>query len=94
MYDGINERAAGLLPSSWLTWKTPRISDELRSIFIRMVMGEYLKCYRCDSCGARFIVNKEPARKYNIISYECPACHFSHQVAEDDSFLKAMVSEG
>jgi len=78
------------LTEDWLTVKN---SDDLRSIFIRTVMGDYLKCYRCDSCGARFIVNKEPGRKYNVISYKCPACHFSHQVAEDDSFLKAMVSE-
>ena len=56
-------------------------------------MGDYLKCYRCDKCGAKFIVNKEPCRKYYITLYECPACHFSHQVTEDDSFLKAMVSE-
>ena len=74
-------------------WRTVKYSDDLRSIFIRTVMGDYLKCYRCDSCGARFIVNKEPCRKYHVISYKCPACHFSHQVNEDDSFLKAMVSE-
>ncbi len=75
-------------------WKITRNTDELRSIFIRKVMGDYLKCYRCDSCGAKFIVNKEPARKYNVTSYGCPACHFSFQVTEDDSFLKAMVSDG
>ncbi len=74
-------------------WQTVKTSDELRSIFIRTVMGDYLKCYRCDNCGARFIVNKEPCRKYHVISYKCPACHFSYQVTEDDSFLKAMVSK-
>ncbi|GAG26715.1 unnamed protein product [marine sediment metagenome] len=42
------------------SWQTVKYSDELRSIFIRTVMGDYLKCYRCDSCGTRFIVNKEP----------------------------------
>lgn len=74
-------------------WQTVKTSDELRSIFIRTVMGDYLKCYRCDTCGARFIINKEPYRKYHVISYKCPACHYSHQITEDDSFLKAMVSE-
>ena len=74
-------------------WQTVKTSDELRSMFIRTVMGDYLKCYRCDNCGARFIVNKEPCRKYHVISYKCPACHFSYQVTEDDSFLKAMVSK-
>ena len=74
-------------------WYSSHNSTELRSLFVSKVMGDYLKCYRCDSCGARFIVNKEPCRKYNVISYECPACHFIHQVTEDDSFLKTMVSE-
>ena len=78
------------LAGDWLTVKHP---DDLRSIFIRTVLGDYLKCYRCDSCGARFIVNKEPCHKYHVISYKCPACHFSYQVTEDNSFLKAMVSE-
>jgi len=74
-------------------WYTSHNITELRSLFVSKVMGDYLKCYRCDSCGARFIVNKEPARKYYITFYKCPACHYSHQVTEDDSFLKAMVSD-
>ena len=74
-------------------WYASHNTTELRSLFVSKVMGDYLKCYRCDSCGAKFIVNKEPCRKYNVISYKCPACHFSHQVTEDDSFLKAMISE-
>ncbi len=44
------------------TWLTVKTSDDLRSIFIRTVMGDYLKCYRCDSCGARFIVYKYACR--------------------------------
>ena len=74
-------------------WYASHNTTELRSLFVSKVMGDYLKCYRCDSCGARFIVNKEPCRKYYITLYECPACHSSYQVTEDDSFLKAMVSE-
>ena len=74
-------------------WHTSHNTTELRSLFVSKVMGDYLKCYRCDSCGARFIVNKELGRKFNVISYKCPACHFIYQVTEDDSFLKAMVSE-
>ncbi len=74
-------------------WYAYHNTTELRSLFVSKVMGDYLKCYRCDSCGARFIVNQEPCHKYHVISYKCPACHFSHKVIEDDSFLKAMVSE-
>jgi len=74
-------------------WYSSSDASALRSMFVSKVMGDYLKCYRCDVCGARFIVNKEPYQKYNVISYECPAYHYSHQITEDDSFLKAMVSE-
>jgi len=56
-------------------------------------MGDYLKCFRCDTCGARFIVNKEPHNKFYSNYYQCPACHFWYGVKEDNSFLKAMVSD-
>jgi len=75
------------------SWKVTQNSDELRSIFVRQIMGDFLRCYRCDSCGARFIVNREPQKEFGKTSYECPACHFSLDVTEDDSFLKAMVSK-
>ena len=56
-------------------------------------MGDYLKCYRCDSCGAQFIVNRDPHYKFYSNEHYCPACHFSLGVKGDDSLLKAMVSE-
>lgn len=74
-------------------WHISKNADEMRSLFIRTVMGDYLKCYRCDYCGARFIVNKEPHYKFYGNEYYCPACHYSLGVKEDDSFLKALVSE-
>ena len=74
-------------------WYLPKNADEMRSLFIRKVMGDYLKCYRCDSCGAKFITNKKPTNKYFGNGYYCPACHNWYAVKEDDSFLKALVSE-
>jgi hypothetical protein len=74
-------------------WSTSRTAEDLRSIFVQNVMGDYLKCFRCDSCGARFIVNKEPHHKYYSDFYQCPACHLSLSVKADDMFLKAMISE-
>ena len=74
-------------------WHISKNADEMRSLFVRTVMGDYLKCYRCDSCGARFIVNKEPHYKFYGNEYYCPACHYSLGVKEDDSFLKTLVSE-
>lgn len=74
-------------------WYLPKNADEMRSLFVRMVMGDYLKCFRCDSCGAKFITNKKPKDKFLSNGYYCPACHNWYAVKEDDSFLKAMVSE-
>ncbi|MFC2019350.1 cell division protein ZapB [Chloroflexota bacterium] len=74
-------------------WYVNKNADDMRSLFVRTVMGDYLKCFRCDTCGARFITNKEPKHKYFGNGYYCPACHNSYAVKEDDSFLKALVSE-
>ncbi|MFC2013481.1 coiled-coil domain-containing protein [Chloroflexota bacterium] len=74
-------------------WHLSKSSADMRSIFIRTVMGDYLKSFRCDSCGAKFITNKKPANKYLGNDYYCPACHYSYAVKEDDSFLKVLVSE-
>jgi len=79
-----------LLDKGWCTSKTP---EDLRSAFIRHVMGDYLKCFRCDNCKARFIVNTDPHYKYSSNYYECPACHSSYGIKGDDAFLRAMVSE-
>jgi len=74
-------------------WHTTKEPSDLRSLFVRIVLGDYLKCFRCSNCGASFIVNREP--RYQFISnyYVCPACHCSSDVQGDDGFLKAMVSE-
>ena len=36
-------------------WYLSKNADEMRSLFVRMVMGDYIKCFRCDACGAKFI---------------------------------------
>ena len=74
-------------------WHLSKSAEDMRSLFIRTVMGDYLKSFRCDFCGAKFIINKKPANKYLGNGYYCPACHYSYAVREDDSFLKALVSE-
>jgi len=74
-------------------WHLSQSSADMRSLFIRTVMGGYLKSFRCDACGAKFITNKKPADKYLGNGYYCPVCHYSYAVKEDDSFLKALVSE-
>ncbi len=79
-----------LAESGWVMTKT---LDDLRGYFVSTIMGDYLKCFRCDSCGAQFIVNKEHQNEFYGNQYYCPACHFSLGVKPDDSFIKAMVSE-
>jgi len=79
-----------LLDTGWLVSKKP---EDMRSLFVSSVMGDYLKCFRCDSCGAKFIVNRDPQRKFFGQEYCCPICNYSFAVKPDDSFLRAMVSE-
>ena len=74
-------------------WHLSKSAADIRSLFIRTVMGDYLKCYCCDACGAQFIVNKPAKNKYFGSGYQCPVCNLSFGVKADDSFLKATVSE-
>jgi len=72
-------------------WFTERSAEDLRNVFIRVVLGDYLHCFRCDNCGAKFIVNSGP---YDDSKYECPACRHWLWVKADDSFLAELVSPG
>ncbi len=68
-------------------WKSDYPPDKLRYTFVQAVLGEQLGCYRCNSCGIKFIVNKEP--KNYLFGYSCPGC--GAKVGPDDSFLKVML---
>lgn len=74
-------------------WYLPKNADEMRSLFVRKVFGEYLKCFRCDACDTKFITNMKPKDKSLGNGYYCPVCHNWYAVKEDDSFFKALVSE-
>jgi hypothetical protein len=74
-------------------WLIPKTLEDARSLFVRTIMGDYLRCFHCDDCGASFIVNKEPRPKPPTGFYGCPACHHLSEVKPDDSFLRAMVSD-
>jgi hypothetical protein len=47
----------------------PKNADEMRSLFVRMVMGDYLKCFYCDVCSAKFITNMK--LKYKLLGNGC-----------------------
>ncbi len=70
-------------------WRTDQMPQKLRWLFVDSVLGKSLHCYRCNKCGAQFIVNKEPKSKY--VGYCCPVCELTYPVAADDSFLTALV---
>ena len=74
-------------------WQASKKLDDLRSLFVRTVMGDYLKCFRCENCGADFIVNRKPYYQGVGSGYHCPSCKLSAPVRADDSFLKAIVSD-
>ena len=73
-------------------WGAAHKAVELRTIFVRTIMGDGLKSYKCDDCGGRFVSNRIPKRVFTQDSYWCPFCD-SWKAKEDDSFLKAMVSD-
>lgn len=75
-------------------WHTSKSTEELRSLFVRTVMGDFLKSFRCDGCGARFLINREPRYKSISNYYVCPACHYHMSVKADSSFMEAMLSQG
>jgi len=72
-------------------WSTAKSAEDLRNAFVRTVFGDYLHCFRCDNCGAKFIVNSAPC---DYSDYQCPACRRWLGVQADDSFLVEMVSPG
>ncbi|MBI2853130.1 MAG: hypothetical protein HYX84_08575 [Chloroflexi bacterium] len=63
----------------------------MRGLFIRVIMGDHLKSFRCDYCGSKFITNGKPGSKSKGNYYVCPVCHFMSSVKADDSLLKALV---
>ena len=75
-------------------WYTAKSVEDLRSVFIRVVLGDYLHCFRCDTCGAKFIVNRGPYYQHASNYYQCPTCHSSLSVKADESFLVELVSPG
>lgn len=87
--ESIRDLASHVLMIGEAIWEFYSLPDRLRYLFVTTVLGDYLKCYRCDSCGTKFIVNKKP--KSYITGYYCPVCFLSVSVKPDDSFLEAML---
>ncbi len=86
----IKDLATRILMVGEAVWQFDEPPDKLRYLFVTTVLGDHLKCYRCSSCGLKFIVNSEP--QSHFLGYSCPGCHLAFSVRPDDSFLEAMLS--
>jgi len=87
----IEEIMASFQTLVWSGWCRPKEFEHPKDLFVKVVLGDLIKSYRCDHCGTGFIVDKEPQ---GLIHYTCPACPRSFGVRADDRFLRALVSEG
>lgn len=87
--ESIRDLASHILMIGEVVWKFHDQPDRLRHLFVTAVLGDYLKCYRCDRCGLKFIANKEVKRP--ILLPNCPICGILSSLKADDSFLEVML---
>jgi len=87
--ESIRDLASHILMIGEAIWDFHSLPDKLRYLFVTTVLGDYLKCNRCDRCGLKFIANKE-AQSHSL-GYSCPSCGLTFYVRPDDSFLEAML---
>jgi predicted RNA-binding Zn-ribbon protein involved in translation (DUF1610 family)/flagellar biosynthesis chaperone FliJ len=85
----VRELAVNTLMIGEATWQFSDTPDKLRRLFVQTVLGDHLHCYRCDSCGIKFITNKRASSV--ITGYHCPNCGFLSSVKPDDSFIEAVI---
>jgi predicted RNA-binding Zn-ribbon protein involved in translation (DUF1610 family) len=86
----VRELAVDIIVIGEATWKFSDAPDKLRRLFVQTVLGDHLHCYRCDSCGIKFIASKKA--KNAIIGYHCPNCGYLSSAKPDDSFVEAILS--
>ena len=88
--ESIKELAIKITILGDVVWRYADEPNKLRKVFIKIVLGDHLHCYRCDRCGLKFIANQEV--QSHILGYHCPNCGFMSSMKADDSFLEAMLS--
>jgi len=87
--ESIKELASNISILGDVVWRYTDEPDKLRKVFINIVLGDHLHCYRCDMCGLKFIANQEA--KSHLLGYHCPNCSFMSSMKADDSFLEAVL---
>jgi predicted RNA-binding Zn-ribbon protein involved in translation (DUF1610 family) len=88
--ESVRELAVDIIVIGEAIWKFSDAPNKLRRLFVQTVLGDHLHCYRCDSCGIKFIASKKA--KNAIIGYHCPNCGFLSSAKPDDSFVEAILS--
>jgi hypothetical protein len=87
--ESIRELASYIVVIGEAVWSFSDTPGKLRWLFVQLVLGDHLHCYRCDRCGIKFIANKKP--QSGILGYQCPNCRIISSVNPDDSFIEAML---
>ena len=87
--ESIRELASNIIMIGEATWSFSNNPDKLRWLFVQLVLGNHLHCYRCDRCGIKFIANKKA--QSGISGYQCPKCGIISTAKPDDSFIEAML---
>jgi predicted RNA-binding Zn-ribbon protein involved in translation (DUF1610 family) len=87
--ESIRELASNIIVIGEAVWSFSDNPDKLRRLFVQIVLGDHLHCYRCDNCGIKFIANKKPQSV--ITGYHCPNCGFLSSAKPDDSFVEAII---
>lgn len=75
-----------LLESGWDKSLEP---NQLRSIFVNNVLGQFVNCSRCTVCDTRFILSKGARSRFHLSHWCCPICH-NTKLTGDDSLLQAI----
>lgn len=85
--EDLEELVSTILVFSKMVWRSNRLTEKMRFLFVHTVLGKYLHCYRCDRCGLKFIANQEV-----LVGNRCPTCSYMSSMEADGSFLEAMIS--
>ena len=88
----LEDLAREILIWSQVTKETDWPINTLRWVFVQKVLGDHLHCYKCGSCGTKFLTSQR--LKDSILGGICPVCYQSWAVKPDDSFLETINGLG
>ena len=69
-------------------WFSDWPPQKMRWLFVRLVLGEHIHCYKCKKCGIKFIANSEAKI---LKKFYCPSCVSDSNLSADDSFIDYLL---